>query len=201
MKNIFVVLFITIGCMQQAAAQDATPLKITLVKNSAREQQTKEQLLALLKQYNLSKWIFTDSIIIEDGFHVIPHSHPVLTLNTRHIKDNELLLSTFIHEQLHWFLQSKPAESKEAFLALKKLFPNAPVAFPDGSGDEESTYYHILVCYLEYQALKQLMGELRSKQIISFWMTDHYKWIYQTVLEQERSIGSIVQKSKLSPGK
>ena len=29
-------------------------------------------------------------------------SHPVLTLHTRHRRDDDLLLSTFLHEQLHW---------------------------------------------------------------------------------------------------
>jgi hypothetical protein len=37
----------------------------------------------LLKQYDLSKWIFTRKVIIDQG--EIPHSHPVLTLHTRHL--------------------------------------------------------------------------------------------------------------------
>src|SRR5262249_41281436 len=65
------------------------------------EAQTKEQLLRLLKTYDVSRWIFTKSIVIDER--AIPHSHPVLTLHARHLQDDELLLSTFVHEQFHWF--------------------------------------------------------------------------------------------------
>ena len=81
-------------------AQDR--IEISLKHSSRVEIQTKEQLQRLLQTYDLSRWIFTRSILIDEQ--AIPHSHPVLTLHTRHLKDDELLLSSFVHEQLHWFL-------------------------------------------------------------------------------------------------
>ncbi|NJM35541.1 MAG: bifunctional phosphoribosylaminoimidazolecarboxamide formyltransferase/IMP cyclohydrolase [Rhodomicrobium sp.] len=35
---------------------------------------------------------------------VIPHSHPVLTLNTQYVEDDTAQTATFLHEQFHWFL-------------------------------------------------------------------------------------------------
>jgi hypothetical protein len=200
MKKIyFYTLSAVLTCQLAMAHTNPLQLDITLKNKDQSEQQTKQQLQRLLSIYDVSNWIFTQKVIIESGFNVIPHSHPVLTLSTRHLKDDELLLSTFVHEQLHWYLGEKHKETEEAYKELRSLFPKVPVGFPEGGKDEESTYKHILLCYLEYQAIKELVGELKSKQVMEFWATDHYTWIYKTVLERERKIGSLMRKHKLLP--
>src|SRR5262252_392202 len=93
-----------------SSAQDK--LDISLKSGSPAETQTREQLQRLLKTYDLSKWIFTKSILIDEKS--IPHSHPVLTLHTRHLKDDDELLSTYLHEQLHWFLVRHSEQTKAA---------------------------------------------------------------------------------------
>ncbi|HEX5708962.1 MAG TPA: hypothetical protein VFX96_16800 [Pyrinomonadaceae bacterium] len=182
------------------AAQTASPqVEITFTNNDWREQQTRQQLLRLLSAHDVSDWVFTRKVVIESGYNVIPHSHPVLTLSTRHLKDDELLLSTFVHEQLHWYLGEKPKETEAAYKELRSMFPKVPVGYPEGARDEESTYKHILVCYLEYQAIKTLLGELRARQVMDFWATDHYTWVYKTVLEREREIGALMRRHKMIP--
>jgi hypothetical protein len=91
----------------------------------------------------------------------IPHSHPVLTLHTRHLQDDELFLSTFVHEQFHWFLVQNEKDRDDAIKELRALFPTVPSRGPEGAQDENSTYLHLLDCYLEYRAVQQLLGELR----------------------------------------
>ncbi len=200
MKKISCYIFLLALLARLAMAQTApAPLEITLKHDDQRERQTKEQLQRLLSAYDVAPWIFTRKIVIESGFNVIPHSHPTLTLSTRHLKDDELLLSTFVHEQLHWYLGEKPKETEEAYKELKTMFPKVPVGFPEGARDEESSYKHILVCYLEFQAIKGLLGELKAKQVMAFWATDHYTWVYKTVLEREREIGALLRKHKLVP--
>jgi hypothetical protein len=176
-------------------AQDK--IEISLKNSSREESQTRDQLQRLIKTYDLSMWIFTRSVLIDEK--AIPHSHPILTLHTRHLKDDDLLLSTFVHEQLHWFLVQKDKETKEAMKDLRALFPKVPAGPPDGGADEESTYLHLLVNYLEYRADRQLLGELRAKQVMDFWASDHYTWVYKTVLERRRDIGNILFKHKLIP--
>jgi len=195
------IYFLAIFLLSQAAPTqtNSLQLEINLKHDDSKERQTKEQLQRLLAKYDISNWVFTRKILIESS--VIPHSHPVLTISTRHLKDDDLLLSTFVHEQLHWYLSEKSKEREEAYNELKAVFPKVPVGFPEGGNDEESTYIHILVCYLEYQAIKELLGELRAKQVMEFWATDHYTWIYKTVLEREREIGSLMRKHKLAPVK
>jgi hypothetical protein len=199
MKQIacFVTLLLLSHVAMAQAQVNSSKLEITLKNMNDRERQTEQQLRRLISSYDVSKWLFTGSIVIESN--VIPHSHPVLTLSTRHLKDDDLLLSTFVHEQLHWFLVYKSKETEDAYKELRAMFPKVPVGSTEGARDEESTYKHILVCYLEYQANKELLGELRTKQVMEFWAGDHYTWIYKTVLEREREIGSLVRKHKLIP--
>ena len=178
-----------------ASAQ--SDLKISLANSTVPEQQTKTQLERLLKTYDLSKWIMTKAIMIDEK--ATPHSHPVLTLSARHVKDDELLLATFVHEQMHWFVIQDGRDIDAAIAEFKKMFPDPPKAPPDGARDEESTYLHIAVCYLEYRAMRELLGELRAKQVMEFWTTDHYTWIYKTVLERPRDIGQVMFKYKLIP--
>lgn len=163
--------------------------------NDADEIATKNQMQRLVKQYDVSKWIFTKKIEIDRE--AIPHSHPVLTLSIRHLKDDELLLSTFVHEQIHWFIEERAEQKKSAVADLRTIFPKVPVGYPEGAQDEESSYYHLLVCYLEYQADRKLFGELKARQIIDFWTTDHYTWIYKQILNEERKIGGVVRKNNL----
>ena len=194
MKKRIFTLFIIVFLSPTSYAQNK--IEITLKHGSKEELQTKEQLQRLLKTYDLSKWIFTNSIVIDEE--AIPHSNPVLTLSTRHLKDDELLLSTFVHEQLHRFFQQRK-ETDEAVKELRVLFPKVPVGFPDGAEDEYGTYVHLLVNLFEWRADSSLLGELKARQVMDFWATDHYRWVYKTVLERPRDIWKIVSKYKLIP--
>lgn len=199
MKRLACCFAILLICQMTWAQTESPRLEIALKHNDDRERRTKQQLRRFLATYDLSRWLFTTKVVIDSDPNVIPHSHPVLTLNTRHLKDDDLLLSTFVHEQLHWFFTQKSKETEEAVKELKTSFPKVPVGFPEGARNEESTYLHILVCYLEHQANKELLGELKARQVIEFWKLDHYTWIYKTVSEQERTIGAILRKHNLFP--
>jgi hypothetical protein len=92
------------------SALGANPhLSISLKHGDAKERATERQLDRLLSQYDLSQWIFTTSVVIDED--AIPHSHPILTLHARHLKDDDLLLSTFVHEQAHWFFDQPRTRS------------------------------------------------------------------------------------------
>lgn len=179
-----------------AQSKQQAELKITLKNNAPDEAQTRSQLQRLLGQYDLSRYIFTREIVIDRR--AIPHSHPVLTLSTRHVKDDELLLSTFVHEQFHWFLSQREEETEKAKQELRAIFPNAPAGGPEGARDENSTYLHLLVNVLEYAAVRELLGELRARQVMEFWATDHYRWIYRQVLAEGRKIREVLVKHKLT---
>jgi len=173
----------------------AQQVEIQLQHNSESEQKTKTQLLKLLQTYDLSRWTFTKKILID--YQAIPHSHPVLTLHTRHLNSDDQLLSTYVHEQLHWWLDEKLASTKRAEDELRKLYPKVPVGFPEGAQDEESTYLHLIDCYLEMRADSELMGPQRTTDLMKFWAGDHYRWVYRTVVQDETKIAEIIKRNEL----
>lgn len=168
---------------------------ITLAHGTTVEQKTKAQLRSLLAKHDVSKWVFTRKINIETG--QIPHSDPVLTLNTRHLNRSDLLLSTFIHEQLHWFLAQKEEATAAAVADLRQMYPAIPLGFPEGSGDEEGNYHHMIVTFLEYQAGKTLLGPVKARKVMDFWSKDHYTWIYKKMLADEAKIRAVLEKHAL----
>jgi len=195
MKRMILPVLLAV-CMSSALHAQVN-IEIALKHGSKVEQQTRDQLQRLLRAYDLAKWTFTKSILIDEES--IPHSHPVLTLSARHVKDDELLLSTFVHEQAHWFLSQNSKATEDAKKELRSMFPKVPIKPPEGASDEESTYLHLIVIYLEYRADRELLGELKARQVMEFWATDHYTWIYKTVLERARDIGNVAFKHKLVP--
>lgn len=170
-------------------------INITLKHGSPAEQQTRTQLQGLLKRYDLSSYIYTHEIVIDQD--AIPHSHPVLTLHTRHLKQDDELLATFVHEQAHWFVAAHEDAEAKAEQEYRGLYPKVPVGYPEGAQDEQSTYLHLTVCYLEYQGMKKLVGAERAKATMEFWTKDHYTWVYKTLLTDEDKISAIVARNGL----
>jgi hypothetical protein len=192
-------LFFAVALAVSQGAFAQANLDITLKHGTPDEVRTRDQLRGLLATYDVSPWIYTTSIVIDER--AIPFSHPVLTLHTRHTKDDDLLLSTFVHEQFHWFFAERREPTELAIADLRKLFPTVPAGGTAGARDENSTYLHLLVCYLEQQADVRLLGELKTKQVMDFWATDHYTWVYQTVIGRSREIGQIMRDRRLMPAR
>ena len=165
-------------------------LSIQLSHGSEAERDTRDLLVQLGSRYDLKPYLFTRAVLIDEQS--LPHSHPVLTIHARHRKDPELLLSTFLHEEAHWFVTAHYKKVSEAIRDLRILFPVIPLGGLDGSSDEEANYVHLIVIYLEYRADREYLGELRSREIMNFWSEDHYRWLYKAVLDHGREIGAIL---------
>lgn len=158
-------------------------LAIELEHDSEGERATREQLLRLVDEYDVSEWLFTDRVRIDET--AIPHSHPVLTLHTRHLNEDEMLLSTFVHEQFHWLEEGETLDAFEAAMAdFQALFPDAPGREGGGARDQESTFRHLVVCDLELQAMSRLIGEEEARALLA--TITHYEWIYEQVLTDPR---------------
>jgi len=185
---------LVLACGTSTAADD---VEISLVHGSPAETNVESRLRSLLSRYDLSPWTVTRRVIIDQD--EIPHSHPVLTLHARHRNDDELLLSTYVHEQLHWWLAKKTKETAEAVAELRQLYPKIPLGYPEGSSDDDGNYEHLLVIYLEYRADQTLLGELKAREVMRFWAGDHYTWLYEKVLSESDVIGHVVKKFGLSP--
>ena len=164
--------------------------KMEIELTSEDQFKTKAVLESLLKKYDLSDYFFTRKIrIIPDA---VPHSYPVLTLNTRYFDQPDDLLSEFLHEEIHWFLAGKNKDKTDDLMnEFKKIYQKVPVGFPEGARDETSTYLHLAVCWLELQADKRFLGKERAYEVIK--SVDVYRWIYKTILKDEQKIGEMLK--------
>jgi hypothetical protein len=181
--------------MMASSLSIAQPISIQLARDTPAEQQAKVPLERLLKRYDTAKYTFTQSVIIQER--AIPHSHPVLTLNTRHLGQDDETLSTYLHEPIHWFLDERQQQTRAAEDELTKLYPNPPVGGDDGAQDLESDYLHLIVCELEREADLQPLGPERTESVMRFWANDHYKWIYRTVSADYQKIQTVIRKHNL----
>ncbi len=173
------------------------PITVSLVNDTEREQHARDQVLGLLDRYDLRRWQCTNRVRIEYG--VIPHSHPVITLNTRYPDDDALVLSTYLHEQLHWFVWRRNPRKRRALRELRQRYPTVPTGHPEGAGSEYDSYLHYLVCYLEYWSMIEVVGPEEARRVIDAWCTSYYTEIYKTVLRDFEAIGEIAARYDLLP--
>jgi hypothetical protein len=164
-------------------AHAKTPkLNITLQHDSPAEQKRKEQIERLAARYDLEKYTITRDIVVDQQ--AINHSAPVLTQNLRFLDNDDRALSAYVHEQAHWLLMERHrGEAREMLPELKRMFPDLPIAAPQGDGNEGTSYIHLVVLMLEWQALEDLIGGDRALAVMEFKRQDHYKALYSTVME------------------
>lgn len=185
MLNLIIALTAVIGLAKpskQIRTSDAVIIRIGVKSGSSNELAAKIQLEKILKEYQVNDWLYTDTVVIEEK--AIPHSHPVLTVNTRYLNNDPAQLATFLHEQFHWMVAARDKELELVIKAFASEYPDAPDALPLGARGKSSTYLHLLVCSLEYQAMIKLIGEEKAKKLLQSWQ--HYTWVYDKVLTDKR---------------
>lgn len=175
-------------------AQAKTPkLNLTLAHNSPAEEKRKEQIERLAAKYDLEKYTITRDIVIDQQ--AINHSAPVLTQNLRFLDNDDRALSAYVHEQAHWVLMERHrGEVREMLPELKRMFPDLPIAAPQGDGNEGTSYIHLVVLMLEWQALENLIGADRAGAVMKFKRQDHYKALYATVMENRQQMEKFLKR-------
>ena len=179
-------LLISVSAMVQAQGgipENQSVIWIGLAHDSETEATIASELRSLIREHDVERWILTRKILVDET--QIPHSHPILTVHTRSIGDGLGLLATFVHEQLHW-LEAGPwaADFRAAMAEFEALFPEVPSPDEGGARDRTSTYRHLLVCDMEYQAVSAMFGEAEASALLARYA--HYEWIYDKVLNDRR---------------
>lgn len=190
MRIFFFVLLFTLSVFAKSPEVD-----IQLHSGNEFEKKGKQLIQDFLQKYDLGKYIFTKKIIIQSR--VIPHSHPVLTLNTRTINEPDVYLAVFLHEQIHWFFDlDGRAEKTKIFIEKMKIkFPKVPSQKEGGASDDESTYLHLGVCFYELEQLSNLIGNEKAEQV--FKTNKIYFWVRQQVLANKDFIRSTLNETGL----
>ena len=174
--------------------------QIELSSGSGSELRLQRRLSNVLARYGprLERWQFTERVILDDKS--ISHSHPVLTIGarTKAVRTDRELLAVYLHEQIHWFLSGHSVLVRRAVRDLRAMYPQVRVGTKEGGArDEKSTYLHLLVCTLEYEALRSMMSEASSTRLLS--SKPYYEWIYKTVIQDFEAIRCLCVSHELVP--
>ncbi|MCK1492118.1 hypothetical protein IVB14_17250 [Bradyrhizobium sp. 180] len=169
---------------------------IDLTMAQARAEKIVECVKRLREQHDVRRFEYTDHLRVAPT--EIPHSHPVLTLNTA-LCDPEAILCEYLHEQMHWYLVGLDCagETAPVITQLKQRYPDTPVGFPEGANNEYSTYLHLLVNWLEIEATSRFIDRERVIKIVS--QKHYYRWIYRTVLRDWHELEEIFRTHAIVP--
>jgi len=172
---------------------------IDLARAEREAERIRMWLIALRRRYDLSRFEFTRLVQIVPGGPT--HSHPILTLGTRFTDTEDQLLATYIHEQIHWYLARLGGIDHDPiepfFDELVRRYPKAPTKLPDGARNYEQTYLHLVVCWLEIEAMTELVGRERAEALCdTSW---GYRWIYRTVRQDREPLGELLAANGILP--
>jgi hypothetical protein len=135
--------------------------EISTKSNTEKEQEVKSILEDLLSRYKVP--LFTSKILVEEKS--IPHSHPILTLNTRNTEPL-FLLETFIHEQFHWFTVDNK-NYDECIIYLKRY---SDLGDCNKSGSYPNSFWeHLIVCWNTRNFLQQTLKQEEIDFIYTDW--------------------------------
>jgi len=182
--------------LEEAVVKPAAnmPLVITTHTQLPEEVDTQKRLQALWGKYDLEPFVFTKKVKIQKG--TISHSHPVLTLNTR-LDTETKLLSTFLHEQMHWYTLTNHPGFAKAAKSLATKYTNLPEKLPEGAGSKQSTFLHLGVCYLEFHTLAKVIGRKAALKHMQYKATQYYRWVYRTILKDLAYFEALFDKNGL----
>jgi hypothetical protein len=155
-------------------------------------------LVELSSKFDITAFEYTKRVRIAPL--EIPHSHPVLTLNTW-VRHELGLLSTYIHEQMHWYLTwysySQPLHWKELFQTLRERYPDVPAGVPDGAPDEFSIYLHLIINWLEIDVTSRFIDRDRALEYVR--ALPFYRWMYRVVIDDFEPLGELYRQKRLLP--
>lgn len=174
-------------------------IDIDLSQAQREAERIRDLLTALRRRHDLSRFEYTRHVqIVPAG---PTYSHPILTLGTRFAETEDLLLSTYLHEQMHWYLWRFGGPDHDPiepfFDELVRRYPKAPIKLPDGARNYEQTYLHLVVCWLELEAVSELIGRERAEAIADTqW---GYRWIYRTVIRDREPLRALLAEHDVWP--
>lgn len=161
-------------------------------------ERVRDLLLDLRQRFDLSPFEYTRQVRIAPT--EIPFSHPKITLNTW-IRDDLSLLSTYLHEQMHWYVtwysHAHAPGWQYLFDRLRERYPVVPSGDAGGAQDEFSTYLHLIVNWLEIETVGRFIE--RDRVVQYMYALPFYRWIYKTVIDDREILGELYRDQHLLP--
>ena len=158
----------------------------------------REMLIALSTKYALGPYEYCKEVSIAPG--VLPYSHPVIRLHTALFTETALL-ANFIHEQMHWYVtwysHKHTDKWRSVWTALEYRYPDPPIGRGEGADTLASTHLHLIVNWLEIEALSSLIGAEAARAHVA--NLHYYRWIYATVIRDWQALRELYASYQLAP--
>jgi hypothetical protein len=171
-------------------------LDFTAVQRGA--ERVRATLLDLRRRFDLAPFEYAKQVRIAPT--EMSFSHPVITLNTW-VHDDLGVLSMYLHEQMHWYLtwysHAHAPQWRQLLKQLGERYPVVPAAGAGGGNDEFSAYLHLVVNWLEIEAVSRFIDRERAVNHVS--ALHFYRWIYQTVIDDWEPLGTLYRERNLLP--
>jgi len=162
-------------------------------------ERVRNMLAALRRRHDLTRYEYTKIVRIMPGGDTV--AHPVLTLGNRFADNEDLLLSTYLHEQMHWYLWHLGTPDRDMvapfYDELVRRYPDAPTELPDGARNYDATYSHLVVNWLEIAATGEFIGRERAFAVARAQRS--YRWIYRTVVRDWDLLGELYERHDIVP--
>ncbi|MCA3277805.1 MAG: hypothetical protein ING10_00895 [Roseomonas sp.] len=158
----------------------------------------RERLIALRTKYVLAPYEYCKEVRIAPT--VLPYSHPVIRLHTALFTETALL-ANYIHEQMHWYVTWYSHKRNDQWRALRAAlecrYPDPPIGRGEGADTLASTHLHLIVNWLEIEALSSLIGWDTAKAHVA--QLHYYRWIYATVIRDWQALKELYACRMLVP--
>jgi hypothetical protein len=183
------------------ARSDPDAFRIDIDLDHARREadRIRDMLAALRRRHDLARYEYTSLVCIVPGGDTF--AQPVLTLGNRFAATEDELLSTYLHEQMHWYLWYLGTPERDMLAPfmdeLVRRYPDAPTAPPEGARGYDATYLHLVVNWLEVAAAAEFIGRERAVAVAAAQRS--YRWIYRTVLRDWDMLGELLERNDIVP--
>ena len=178
--------------------RSAEDIEIDLAETQRAAELVRDLVRKLRSKHDLERFEYTTRVRVAPG--EIPHSHPVLTLNTM-LRAEDALLSTYLHEQMHWYVtwysHARLKGWRAIWKELEESYPTVPVAFPDGAHTLASSHLHLVVNWLEIEAATTFLGREAAVGIASKNFV--YSGLYRIVLANWDRLSELYSRHRLVP--
>jgi len=158
----------------------------------------RDRLIALRSKYALGAYEYCREVVITPT--VLPYSHPVIRLTTFYWTETALL-ANYLHEQMHWYVtwysHKHTDQWRRVWAALEGHYPDPPVGRGEGADTLASTHLHLIVNWLEIEALSSLIGREAARAHVA--QLHYYRWIYARVLRDWDALKRLYESHQLVP--
>ena len=158
----------------------------------------REMLIALRTKYALGPYEYCKEVSIAPG--VLPYSHPVIRLHTALFTETALL-ANYLHEQMHWYVtwysHKHTDQWRAVWTVLEYRYSDPPIGRGEGADTLASTHLHLIVNWLEIEALSSLIGAEAAKEHVA--RLHYYRWIYAAVIQDRQALGELYASHRLVP--